>query len=72
MLEDNILCILFYHPHFQTIKKVYLILENLDQLRNQRLRFTHLVNTLVRYLLQLTDLLKPDFNCCSSFLHDRN
>ena len=35
LLEDNVLCLVFYNPHFQRIKqKVYLLLEKLDQLRN--------------------------------------
>ena len=48
LLEDNILCVLFYHPYFQTIKqKVYLLLENLDQLRNLNMGLVLLLILLV-------------------------
>ena len=48
ILEDNILCVLFYLPHFQTIKqKVYLLLENLDQFWNINIDFVFMVKLLV-------------------------
>ena len=53
LLEDNILCVLFYQSHFQAIKqKVYLLLE----------KFCWYF-----CLIFIQVILKPDFNCCNSF-----
>ena len=48
-------------------QKVYLLLENLDQLRNLNVDFCLSVDTLGLHLFQLIFLLKPDFNYSSSF-----
>ena len=47
-------------------QKAYLLLENLDQLKNLNIVFVPDV-VLDWYLFQLNVLLKPDFNCFNSF-----
>ena len=53
--------------HFQSIQqKVYILLENLDQLRNLNTDLFFLLILLVD-IYKLIVLLKPGFNCFSSF-----
>ena len=58
---------MFHHFHAKTIiQKVYLHLENLEQLSNLDIDFLHVFGA-EWYLVQLIVLLKPDFNCCNNF-----
>ena len=60
---------MFNHPHFQKIiQKVYLLLENLDQLSDLKIGFAHMFLGHDWYLFQLIVILKPDFNSWSSFV----
>ena len=60
VLEDNILNVMFYHFPFQkTMQKVYLLIENLEQLSDLKIDFVHIFLD----FFQLIVLLKPDFNC---------
>ena len=66
LVKDNISCNLFYHHYFQMIKeKVYLLLGNLDRLMNLNISF---VDNILIIFIKILVLLKPDFNCCNSFV----
>ena len=48
-------------------QNVYLLPENLIQLKIQNIGLEHTVCFFYLYLLQLIVRLTPDFNCCNSF-----
>ena len=59
---------MFYHFHLQNIiQKVYLLLENFDQLKSFKYCFCSYIVGSDWYLFQLFVLLKPYFDCCNSF-----
>ena len=67
-MEDNIVSNLFVVLYIQMInQKVYLLLENLNQLNNINIDLVFLLIFFDWYLLQLIVLFKWDFNYSSSF-----
>ena len=65
LLEDNILSVLSYRSHFQTIKQFtpWKFWSN----KKSKYLFCLSVETFDWYLFQIIVLLKPDFNCYNSF-----
>ena len=59
LLEDNILNLMFRHLHFRNkIQKVYLLLQNLDQVSNLSIDFAHMFFGSDWYLFHVIFLLK--------------
>ena len=67
--EDDIVYNLFAGLYFQIVKqRVYLFFQNMDQLSTLNIAFVFPLIFLIDVLFQLIVILKPDFNCSSSFV----
>ena len=67
IMEDIFCHLLFLHLFWKIKQKVYLLIENFVQLGGLSIGFVLVILILVDIYSQLIVLLKPDFNCWSSF-----